>query len=124
MAKDETKRMRPSDLQADRDTLAAIKAMSGYAPANSAYTAANLTAKLTGMVDAKDIEVQKQAEADSARDDAVAAEWAFHNAVLGAKDQVKAQYGDDSNEYQAVGRTKASERHSPGARSPVPAPKP
>jgi hypothetical protein len=42
-----------------------------------------------------------------------AAEWALHNAVLGARTQVRAQYGDDSNELQAVGHKKRSDRKRP-----------
>jgi len=50
------------------------------------------------LVAKRDAEAQAQAAPDSARDDATAAEWAFHNKVLGAKDQVKAQFGDNSND--------------------------
>src|SRR5438067_6838918 len=96
MAKDETKRMRPVILQEDRDAFAAIKAMSDYAPANKTYTTDKLQALQDAVVQKREIEVQKQAEADAARDETVAAEWAFHNGMLAAKDQVKAQYGDDS----------------------------
>jgi hypothetical protein len=31
----------------------------------------------------------------------IEAQWGFHNAILGAKDQVIAQFGDDSNELQS-----------------------
>ena len=55
---------------------------------------------------------------DTARDDAAAAEWAFHNAMLGGKDQVKAQFGDDSNELQSLGLKKKSEYKSPKANPP------
>ena len=44
-------------------------------------------------------------------------EWEFHNLILGAKDQVTAQFGRDSNEVQAVGLKKASERKAPQRRS-------
>jgi len=47
------------------------------------------------------------------RNSSVAAQWTFHNAMLGAKQQVLAQYGDDSDEAQAVGLTKKSERAKP-----------
>jgi hypothetical protein len=43
----------------------------------------------------------------------VAAQWAFHNAMLGAKQQVLAQFDDDSDEAQALGLTKKSERAKP-----------
>jgi phage-related protein len=39
----------------------------------------------------------------------MAAQWAFHNMILGGKKQVVAQYGDDSDQAQAVGLTKKSE---------------
>jgi len=51
---------------------------------------------------------------DTARDNAAAAEWEFHNAMLGVKDQIIAQFGKDSNQVQAIGLKKKSERKSPG----------
>ena len=117
MAKDETKRIRPSTLQADRDTLAAIFGVTGYTPANADYAVARLQAASNDMDTAQKIEMQKFGEADAARDDAAAAEWAFHNVILGAKHQVKAQFGDDSNEWQSLGQTKKSEFAKPAARS-------
>ena len=72
----------------------------------------------------RDLEAQAQAALDAARDDATAAEWTFHNAILGAKDQVKAQFGDDSNEYAGMGLTKKSERQSPSRADSVEAASP
>lgn len=124
MAKDETKRIRPTILQDDRDTLAAIKGFKTpvYKASNEDFNLVKLQAAQDAVVAAREIEVQKQNDADDARDATVAAEWAFHNLILGSKDQVKAQYGDDSAEYAGVGMTKKSERHSPG--TPAAAPKP
>lgn len=115
MAKNETKRIRPSILQEDRDALSAIKGFTtpDYEPANDDFTLAKLEAGQAAVVAAREIEVQKQGEADDARDNTVAAEWAFHNLILGGKDQVKAQYGVNSNQVQAIGLTKKSERESP-----------
>jgi hypothetical protein len=76
------------------------------------------------MVSKRDVEAQKQADLDAARDDSTAAEWAFHNAILGAKDQVIAQFGDDSNEVQSLGLKKKSEYKSPKTKPPSPAPSP
>jgi len=59
-----------------------------------------------------------------ARDDATAAEWAFHNAILGVKKQVIAQYGEDSNEMQSLGLTKKSEIVRPGRKAAPAPPKP
>ena len=57
------------------------------------------------------------------RDVTVAAECAFHNAMLEAKNQVKAQNGAYSNEVAAVGLTRASERQPPGRAAAPTAPK-
>ena len=116
MAKNETRRIRPATLQADRDALAAIAGIAGYTPANADYALAKLQLAQAGMDNEQEIETQKFADADAARDDATAAEWDFHNSILGAKAQVKAQFGDDSNEWQALGLTKKSEIASPSAK--------
>jgi len=117
MAKDQTRRIQPSIIQSDRDALAAIAGITGYTPANAAYTLTKLQNAGGAMDTAQETETQKQADADSARDDATAAEWDFHNAILGAKDQVKAQFGADSNEWQALGLTKKSEFAKPSAKA-------
>lgn len=117
----ETKRISPSILKDDQDALAALKAMEDYTPATKEFTLAKIQAAGDAMAAAKEAEAQKYAEADAARDDATAAEGAFHKAILGAKNQVQAQYGDDSNEIQAMGRTKKSEIARPGPK-PAPAP--
>lgn len=120
MAKNETLRIRPSLLQDDRDGFAALKAISDYKPANDAFNVANIQTVQDAMVAKRDIEAQKQADLDTARDDAAAAEWNFHNALLGAKEQVRAQYGIDSNQVQALGLKKKSEYKSPGPKTPPP----
>jgi hypothetical protein len=70
-----------------------------------------------GMNAKRSTETQAQATAAAARDDATASEWEFHNAVIGMRDQVTAQYGRDSNQAQAVGRKKSSERKAPKKKS-------
>lgn len=126
MAKNETRRIAPSVLQADRDAWASLKTMAGYAPSKGKFSISTIQAAVDDLIAKREIEAQKQADLDSARDDATAAEWAFHNMVLGAKDQVIAQFGDDSNEVQALGLKKKSEYKSPKpkASGPSPAPSP
>lgn len=113
MAKDQTRRLQPSIIQSDRDALAAISGLTGYEPANAAFTLNKLQSADSSMDAAQESETQAIGAADAARDDAVAAEWDFHNAILGAKAQVKAQFGDDSNEWQSLGQTKKSEFAKP-----------
>ena len=109
MAKDETKRLNPSVLETDKASFAALQAIANYAPANQAYTTTAIAAAHAELVAAQAAEAQTAAAAAAARDNAAAKEWNFHNLVLGAKDQVTAQFGRDSNEVQALGRKKASE---------------
>lgn len=61
------------------------------------------------MEQAQAIEAQAKAAADAARDDAVAAEWEYHNNMLGATTQVAAQYTKNSNQYQSLGKKKPTE---------------
>ena len=120
MATDETRRLRPSDLQADEDAFAALEGISDYAPSNKNYTVAKIQALKDAMDAADEKETQADAAAKAARDDATSAEWNFHNGIIAAKQQVVAQYGADSNDVQAVGLTKKSERAKP-TRTPTPA---
>jgi hypothetical protein len=115
VAKDETKRLNPSVLEADKASFAALQTIANYAPANPAYASAAVTAAHAELLAAQAAEVQTAATAAAARDNAAAKEWHFHNLILGVKDQVTAQFGRDSNEVQALGRKKASE-YKPRAR--------
>lgn len=113
MAKNQNVRLRPQFLQEDRDVHTALQSLADYSPANAAYTKAALAARLAAMKSAQDAELAAQNALAAARDAANAAEWDFHNAILSAKDQVIAQYGKDSNEVQALGMKKKSERKAP-----------
>ena len=109
MANNETKRIKPSILLEDETAYGALQAMTTYAPANSTYTAKAAGDAFTAMRDARTAEAQAEAALKTARDTAVAAEWAAHNVIIGVKDQVKAQYGPASNEVQALGLKKKTE---------------
>ena len=122
MAKDQNKRITPPVLEADRASFAALQTISGYAPANQAFALAKITEAEAAVRSAQAAEAQAAAALAAARDAAVAREWEFHNLMLGAKDQVVAQFGRDSNEVQAVGRKKSSERKAPVRRAKPSAP--
>ena len=124
MAKNETPQNPPVASSGRPGRLAALKAISDYKPANDAFNVANIQTVQDAMVAKRDIEAQKQADLDTARDDAAAAEWNFHNALLGAKEQVRAQYGIDSNQVQALGAQRRSPCKSPGPQDAPPTPKP
>jgi hypothetical protein len=120
MAKDETKRIRPIVLQADQEAYTALLNLGLYAPANPEFTKAKVTAAFNEFQDRRKLEIEAQNALDAARDNATAAEWTFHNAILGVKAQVIAQYGDNSNETQSLGLTKKSERKAPSRKPPQP----
>jgi hypothetical protein len=116
MAQNQNRRLESKIIQDDVSVLEAIQGMTDYKPASAGYALTALTTAQTAMTAAQATETQKQADADAARDAANAAEWAFHNTILSAKDQVKAQFGADSDEWQALGMRKKSERKKPSAR--------
>src|SRR5882724_960036 len=116
MAKDQTVPVGGDSLKADADALAALQKISGYAPANAGFALAKLTAASDALKTAADAFAQAEADWQTARDGHVTAQWTFHNAMLGAKQQVLAQFGDDSDEAQAMGLTKKSERAKPTAK--------
>jgi hypothetical protein len=120
MAIDKTRRLNPSILTQDLDAFAALQAIVGYAPANPAYTIANGNGAKTLMTGQQTTEAQAKAAADAARDNAVNAEWQFHDYMLGAKDQVKAQFGSSSNELQGLGIKKKSEYDKPKKKAATP----
>jgi hypothetical protein len=113
MAKNQTRRIAPSTLQADEDAFNALKAITGYTPSNPAYAVAAIETSRVAMEAKQTAETQAEAAFDTARDAATAAEWDYHNNVLGATLQVAAQYGKDSDEYQAIGKKKTSEYKAP-----------
>lgn len=109
MAKDQTRRMNPAHLETDRTSFAALQAIADYAPANATFSITAIGTARAALEAAQTAEAQTAAAAAAARDNAVAREWQFHNLMLGAKDQVVAQFGRDSNEVQSLGLKKASE---------------
>lgn len=113
MGKNETRRLNPAVLAEDLEIFAALKDVQNYTPANSSYTVVAINAINARRIAAHDAEVQTAAAAESARDDHVAGQWELHNALLGAKDQITAQFGKDSNEVQAMKLKKKSEYKNP-----------
>jgi hypothetical protein len=109
--------MKPALIAADESGFAALQAMALYEPANPAYALPKIGAAHALLQSARTEEAQAEAAYAAARDNAVAREWEFHNLILGAKDQVTAQFGRNSNEVQAMGLKKASERKAPQRRS-------
>lgn len=113
MANTQSRRVTSAYLTADVQAHDALQAMADYAPANPTYKLSELTSKRQNMEDKQRAETQAAAAAAAARDIATAAEWEFHNAMLGAKEQVIAQYGKDSTNLQSLGLKRKSEYKAP-----------
>ena len=118
MAKNQTRRVLSAQLAADREAFDALQGIDNYAPANPAYTTQAIKALRDRLDEAQREATQAQAEADAKRAAETAAEWDFHNAMLGAKVQVNAQFGSNSDQVASLGIKKKSEYKSPTRRKP------
>ncbi len=114
MARNQTRRLKPAIFQADENGFASLQAMTNYSPANSAYAMKAIRAARDEVDNLRRAEAQALAAAGVARSKAVAKEWEFHNLMLGAKEQVIAQFGIDSDELESLGRKKKSAYKPPG----------
>jgi hypothetical protein len=117
MARNQTVRIRPSTLKGDLTAHAALQSLADYVPADPAYTQKAAQSQFEALKQAQAAELHARNALATARDAATAAEWEFHNFMLGAKVQVIARFGSDSNQVQSLGLKKKSERKSPGRRS-------
>jgi hypothetical protein len=120
MAKNETVRNSPAILEQDKDGFTNLQEMKDYSPANQAYTTEKVKAAFEEMEAKQVLEVKALEAMNKARDIANAAEWAFHNIMLGVKNQVSAQYGEDSSELASLGLKKKSEYKKPTGRKKKP----
>src|SRR2546423_2320758 len=118
MAKNQTRRVLSAQLAADREAFDALQGIENYAPANPVYTTEAIKTLRDRLDEAQREATQAQAEADAKRDAETAAAWDFHNAMLGAKVQVEAQFGSNSDQVASVGLKKKSEYKSPTRRKP------
>ncbi len=117
MARDQSRRLKPAALQSDETCLAALQAMTAYVPLNPAYTIEAIQATRREVDVLRQAESEALAAAAAARERAVAIEWEFHNLILGAKHQVIALFGVDSDELQSLGRKKRCEYKTPGRKA-------
>src|SRR4051812_23498542 len=99
MAKNQTRRLSSVVLDADREAFDALQGITNYAPANPAYATVTIKAARDHMDDAQRETTQADAEAAAKRDALIAARSDFHDAMLGAKVQVEAQFGSNSDEF-------------------------
>ena len=116
MAPVPVRRLDPAVLDLDRTALLSLLDMHDYAPLNPAYNHAALRSLDATLAQAQQEELRARNALAAARDAALVAANALHDAVLGAKAQVIAQYGSDSQAVQALGLKRKSERKRPTRR--------
>jgi hypothetical protein len=109
MAKNETRRVPAPLLKEDGKCVEKISTLEDYKPNNAAHSVSQLEASRDAVNDCHGDEAKAEFVLKSARNKSIKAEWSFHKKVLGAKKQVIAQYGEDSDQVKAVGLKKKSE---------------
>jgi hypothetical protein len=117
MAINQNRALSHAEMQADHLVLLAIRDLTDYTPHNPDYSTAALVALDVALTRAQEEELRLRNALEAARDATIVAAWAMHNAILGAKAQVIAQYGHDSNAVQAIGLKRKSERKRPARRN-------
>ena len=116
---DTTRRLRPQTISQDISSFHGLPTVSTYNTTRTDASAANLKEVYQAMLISQQIETEKLALYRAAADAARLAEWEFHNAVLAMKEVVRGQYGSDSDQAQAVGLKKKSDRKRPSRKKPV-----
>jgi hypothetical protein len=110
---DTNRRLRPGVLNQDIDSMYGLNAVTNYVTGRPNATPEALQSAHADMLAAQREETEILARAKAASDKARLAEWQFHDNVLAMKESVRGQFGSDSNEAQAIGYKKKSERKRP-----------
>ncbi len=114
------RRLSPQVIDQDVDSLNGLKTIPSYKTNRSEATAETLQQTYQTMLVQQQNETEKLALYRAASDAARLAEWGFHNSVLAMKEVVRGQFGSDSDEAQAVGLKKKSDRKRPTRQKAVP----
>ncbi|OUL31518.1 hypothetical protein BV372_20275 [Nostoc sp. T09] len=114
-----TIRLRPQLISQDVDSLHGLQTINTYDTSRADASVANIQQAYQAMLTQQQAETEKLALYRAAADAARLAEWEFHNAILAMKEVVRGQYGSDSDQAQAVGLKKKSDRKRPSRRKSV-----
>ncbi|MEH2279599.1 MAG: hypothetical protein V7K40_33750 [Nostoc sp.] len=116
---DRTRRLRPQTISQDITSFQGLQTVSTYNTTRADASAAKLQEVYQAMLISQQIETEKLALYRATSDAARLAEWEFHNTVLAMKEVVRGQYGSDSDQAQAVGLKKKSDRKRPSRKKVV-----
>ena len=114
-------RVPPQVLADDIKAFQALATIQGYDPHDPELKLDAVTATFDELSADQAAFVRAQVAMDAARDKLAHTEQRAHSKMLRVKDSVCSQYGDDSNEYAALGMTKKSERKKGGGGKAKPA---
>ena len=110
------KHLSPQVSTTDRTTILAIQGLGDYAPHLPLYSVESLQQAEGSLTQASQAVARVLAALDEARAAENKAAHNLHDLVLGAKDQVIAQYGPDSPVVQSIGLTRKSDYKRPSRR--------
>ncbi|MEH2046324.1 hypothetical protein [Nostoc sp.] len=116
---DKTRRLPSQSISQDITSLHGLQTVSTYDTTRADASVGNLLQAYQDMLTQQQAETEKLTLYRAATDSARLAEWEFHNAVLAMKEVIRGQYGSDSDEAQAVGLKKKSERKRPSRKKSV-----
>ncbi|MEH1892713.1 MAG: hypothetical protein V7K92_25790 [Nostoc sp.] len=116
---DTTRRLRLQVISQDVTSFHGLQTVSTYDTTRSNASVANIQQGYQAMLAQQQAETEKLTLYRAAVDAARLAEWEFHNAVLAMKEVVRGQYGSDSDQAQAVGLKKKSNRKRPSRKKSV-----
>lgn len=97
------------ELQEDIDAFFALKLITGYKPHDSGATVDAIAPIVDKIRAQQEALIAHQVALDALRDDLATTGLELHGKMGIAKNQVRAQYGDDSNEIASLGLKKKSE---------------
>lgn len=104
------KRLSPNRLAEEKRHFANLKAIADYRPMREEYSVEAIQPLETEGDRLRALEAQKMAELAEIRDLIAETDTKFEEKLDGAAVQVAAQFGEDSPEYQSMGRKRKSER--------------
>ena len=110
---DTSRRLRPDYIDQDIESLRGARTIAGYTSPRPETTLDGLQSSHAEMIAAQDEASEALIRAKILADKARLAEWKFHNNILAMKELVRGVYGSDSDEAQAIGYKKKSERRRP-----------
>ncbi|MDZ8186620.1 MAG: hypothetical protein RMX96_17445 [Nostoc sp. ChiSLP02] len=116
---DTTRRLRPKLISQDITSLHGLQTIRTYDTTRADASVVNLQQAYQAMLTQQQAETEKLTLYRAAADAARLAEWEFHNAVLAMKESVRGQFGSDSEQAQAVGLKKKSDRKRPTRKKSV-----